>query len=458
MMTLASTKAPLFLGTMPGMTAAGRRSRVFQTIEKAIRKHSPARGRGAMSLTRGGAAALFFLVGAVLASGSSVGSAQAQDNATSPFRRGIGISHIMEWAPVDKAFPTRFLYPPFSYPVVRFTKELNELHRSGIDFVRFAVDPGPFLQWQGSRRDYLDQMLIARVRQIQSCGLSVIVDFHPSDMNPDYLANKIAEGAETPLFKEYVLLLARTAAALADLKSTGVALEIMNEPPPTTTLWRPMLNAAYTAVRQTAPELWLVLDGGDGGDLGGTTKLDGFGNDHNILFSFHYYRPWQFTHQGVAGMAAQYLTDVPYPARARPIEESIEATATTVANARLPDLEKQQAEAFARNRLESYGASAFDRTTIKQDFDKVAGWAREHSVPMQRVILGEFGAMNNEQRGLSTRQAERDHWFSDVREEAEAHGFTWAAWVYRGSPGFSLVKNPESPELDPEITKALGLE
>ena len=77
---------------------------------------------------------------------------------------------------------------------------------------------------------------------------------------------------------------------------------------------------------------------------------------------------------------------------------------------------------------------------------------------MQRVFLGEFGAMNNEQRGLVTRQGERVHWFSDVREETEAHGFAWAAWVYSGSVGFSLVKDPKSAELDPEITTARGLE
>ena len=255
-----------------------------------------------------------------------------------------------------------------------------------------------------------------------------------------------------------MLLLTRTAAALAALKSPGVALEIMNEPPPRTITWRPMLSAAYAAVRQSASQLWLVVDGGDGGDLSGTTKLDGFGNDPNILFSFHYYRPWQFTHQGMAGMAAQYLTDVPYPASARPIEESIEATAATIADTRLPASEKQQAESFARNRLESYRTSSFDRATIKQDFDKMSRWALEHSVPTQRVVLGEFGAMNSEQRGLMARPAERVHWFSDVREEAEAHGFAWSAWVYSGSVGFSLVKDSKSPELDPEITRALGLE
>jgi hypothetical protein len=55
-------------------------------------------------------------------------------------------------------------------------------------------------------------------------------------------------------------------------------------------------------------------------------------------------------------------------------------------------------------------------TRCVQDFDKMARWAREPGA----------GA--------------------------------WAAWAYSGSVGFSLVNDPESPELDPETTKALGLE
>ncbi|HUE37947.1 MAG TPA: cellulase family glycosylhydrolase, partial [Candidatus Binatia bacterium] len=191
------------------------------------------------------------------------------------------------------------------------------------------------MQWRDSRRDELDRMLIGKVRQILASDLAVIVDFHPSDMHPDYLGEKIAAGADAPLFKDYLRLLARTAAALDALRSPRVALEIMNEPPPRAHAWRPMLDAAYAAVRKAAPKLLLVLDGGEQGNLEGTTTLDGYDGDPNILFSFHYYRPWQFTHQGLAGMAAQYLTDVPYPARARPIEESLEATAATIARAKL---------------------------------------------------------------------------------------------------------------------------
>ena len=395
---------------------------------------------------------------ALVVAGLCVHAAQAQDVVKSGFRRGIGISHIMAWAPLEPAPSKSFVFPPFTYSESAFARELSVLRRVGFDFVRFAVDPGPFLQWQDSRRDYLDQMLISRIQLILSYDLSVIVDFHPSDMHPDYLAEKIAAGPDTPIFEGYLRLLARTGVLLNGLQSPRVALEIMNEPPPRAGVWRPMLDAAYSTIRKRAPDLLLVLDGGEQGNLQGTTTLDGRSQDSNILFSFHYYQPWQFTHQGLAGMAAQYLTDVPYPARARPMQESIEASAATIAATNLTASQKLQAKLTARNDLEGYRASSFDRSTIANDFDKMARWARDHSVPAHRVILGEFGAMNNEQRGLETRQPERLRWFSDVREEAEARGFAWAAWVHSGSIGFSLVKRDGSLELDPGIAQALGFE
>ncbi|MEJ0077569.1 MAG: cellulase family glycosylhydrolase [Alphaproteobacteria bacterium] len=372
------------------------------------------------------------------------------------FRRGIGISHIMAWAPLEPAPSKNFVFPPFTYPDATFARELKALRRTGFDFVRFAVDPGPFLQWQGERRDDLMQKLLGYVRLILSHDLSVIVDFHPSDMHPDYLGARIAAGPDAPLFKDYLRVLARTAASLNELQSSRVALEIMNEPPMRAPLWRPMRDAAYAAVRKAAPKLTLVLDGGEEGNLEGTIALDTYRDDPNILFSFHYYRPWQFTHQGMAGMAAQHLTDVPYPAHARPMRESIEATTAAIAAAKITPSELLQVKTKARQDLESYRASSFDRSHIARDFDKVARWARERSVPAHRVVLGEFGVMESAQRQGAARQADRLRWLSDVREEAETHGFVWAAWVHSGSIGFSLVERDGSTELDPGVLRALG--
>jgi hypothetical protein len=76
---------------------------------------------------------------------------------------------------------------------------------------------------------------------------------------------------------------------------------------------------------------------------------------------------------------------------------------------------------------------------------------------MDRVFLGEFGAIRQAGRLGGLRNAERARWLHDVRAEAEAHGFIWAAWVYRGSGGFSLVGDEEGIELDPAVIEALGL-
>jgi hypothetical protein len=66
--------------------------------------------------------------------------------------------------------------------------------------------------------------------------------------------------------------------------------------------------------------------------------------------------------------------------------------------------------------------------------------------------------MDSAQRAGAARQTDRLRWLSDVRGEAEAHGFAWAAWVHSGSLGFSLVERDGSTELDPGVLRALGFE
>ena len=180
--------------------------------------------------------------------------ADSTDIGTS-FRRGIGISHAMAWARIDSV--TRdFAFPPFSEPANALTgNELQSLRRTGFDFVRLAVDPGPFLQFQGRRRDALDDILIDCVSRILTARLSVVVDFHPSDLHPDYTARALTAGLDTPLYQSYLRMLERTARLLDRLHSRKVAIEPMNEPPRPPDVWQPMLEAAYAAVRRGSTNL-----------------------------------------------------------------------------------------------------------------------------------------------------------------------------------------------------------
>ncbi|HMK70309.1 MAG TPA: cellulase family glycosylhydrolase [Xanthobacteraceae bacterium] len=383
----------------------------------------------------------------------------AGDNAAS-FRRGIAISHAMAWARIEPGPARAFAFPPFSDQSNTLRRdELRTLRRAGFDFVRLAVDPGPFLQFHGAHRDALDDILLDRVTLILAAGLSVVVDFHPSDLHPDYTARALTAGLDTPVFRDYLRMLERTAGLLDRLHSKKVALELMNEPPIRAGAWQPILEAAYAAVRHRSTDLPLVIEGGDEATAADLVAIRTalFANDGALLFSFHYYDPYQFTHQGAPWNAARHLTDVPYPALARPLADSLDATAAAIAATDLEQDTKSSAYRDAQGRLESYRRSAFDRNTIAQKFDDIANWARAQGLPSARLMLGEFGARRTALQLDGRRAAERARWFRDVREEAETHGFGWAVWTYRGSGDFGLAGSETSDELEPGVATALGL-
>src|SRR5260370_21349481 len=91
-------------------------------------------------------------VAALVAAGLCVHAAQAQDVAKGGFRRGMGISHIMAWAPLEPAPSRSFVFPPFSNSETAFARELKAPPGVRFDFVPFPVHPRPFLHAQGLRR------------------------------------------------------------------------------------------------------------------------------------------------------------------------------------------------------------------------------------------------------------------------------------------------------------------
>jgi len=382
--------------------------------------------------------------------------ADSADIGTS-FRRGIGISHAMAWAPIDR-LTGDFVFPPFDPGNALTHDELQTLRRTGFDFVRLAVDPGPFLQLQGLRRDALDDILMDCVSRILAARLSVVVDFHPSDLHPDYTARALTAGLNTPLYQSYLRMLERTARLLDRLHSLKVAIEPMNEPPRPPDVWQPMLEAAYAAVRRGSTNLPVVLDGGQ--EASATALLAmrtaAFAQDPAVLFSFHYYDPYQFTHQGAPWNDARYLADVPYPALARPAADSLGATAGAIDATNLAEGEKSSAYRDAQRHLESYRRSGFDGNAIANSFAQIANWARSQGVAPNRVMLGEFGARKTDLQFFGSGAAERTQWFHDVREQAEAHGFGWAVWAYRGGGGFALARSDLSDDIGPAIAQALG--
>lgn len=386
------------------------------------------------------------------------------------FRRGVGIHSLLNWGTILPGRPGRYAVRPFADPGHELPDTLLQaVATAGFDFVRLTVDPGPFLQLTGADRDALDAHLVAAVGRLQHFGLAVLIDLHPNEQVAAYDAQTIIAGTDTPLFRAYVGLVRRIARLLAGLRRTDVAFELMNEPPygydpESRRRWQGMVETLHAAARAEAPEMLLVLTGTHGGDREGLEALDPAPfRGSRVLYSFHYYEPYDFTHQGVpepgmAGRYRQYLSRMPYPAASLPygvLEAGVRANidADTELNSAARLLVQRQASA----RIDTYLRAGADRGKIARDFEGVSDWARRNGIPGEQIFLGEFGATRTYDDHHGADPISYEGWIRDVRAEAEKRGFAWAVWALTGTGGMALVSTDGGTELDPGSLCALGL-
>jgi len=387
---------------------------------------------------------------------------------TSPFRRGVAVHNMLNWAAVS-ADRTRYVWPPFEGAAHSVPDELiGNIRRAGFDFVRLTVDPGPFLQFTGPQRDGLDRILVATVRRFLDRDLAVIVDFHPNEQVAAYAPVKLVQGIDDPLFRRYAEAVGRTARVLAALGSERIAIEPMNEPPygydpPTVRRWQAMMELLHRTVRREVPDLTVVLTGAHGGDRTGLLALDPhpFAGS-KVLYSFHYYEPHDFTHQGVETSQPnarhwRFLPGLPYPANALPKDEAWRRIEDNLLLADLSAGDRRQAMLETRRKFLAYLAEGFDRAHIVRDFDAVSAWADRNGIAPHSVLVGEFGVVRSYGRYRGADAVSRAAWLSDVRTEAERRSFGWAIWELKGYGGMAIVESDEATRLDGDTLRALGL-
>jgi len=156
--------------------------------------------------------------------------------------------------------------------------------------------------------------------------------------------------------------------------------------------------------------------------------------DRNVVYNFHCYEPFRFTHQGAtwAGDWVKGLKNAPYPS-------SPEAVAGVLAD--LPD-EK------ARENMIQYGKENWNAEKIDAVIARAAAWGKKKGVPL---TCNEFGVY----RKVAPTEA-RLRWIRDVRTALEKHHIGWAMWDYAG--GFSVVVEKDGRRVpDPATLESLGL-
>jgi endoglucanase len=237
-------------------------------------------------------ATLLFLSGALFAAETPKVKKQL------PFSKGINLPVWMEYG----RFNT-LLYGK---------KDFENIKSLGVEAVRVPVW---FDVWADKNNDYkLDpgcfEILDRAVNWCEQMGMYIIIDFH----------NDCSGASQTnPRIENVLLKIWPQIAEHYKKKSSFVIYEIMNEPhfesgntQADISKWGKVQGKVLDAIRAVDKKHSIIVGGGYWDSLDSMLKLP-FYKDDNLIYNFHDYTPFLFTHQGTSWTFSKRITNVPFP-------------------------------------------------------------------------------------------------------------------------------------------------
>ncbi|WKZ70849.1 MAG: cellulase family glycosylhydrolase [Melioribacteraceae bacterium] len=198
-------------------------------------------------------------------------------------------------------------------------------------------------------------------------------------------------------------------------RSNLIYYEILNEPHGIAdNTWNTIQQSVITAIREI-DSVHTIIVGPAGWNSYNNLKYMPVYEDDNLIYTFHFYDPFLFTHQGASWTDPSLvsLSGMPFPYNA----------------ANMPQLPNDLVGTWVEGAFNNYNN---DGTIgkVREMLDIAIDFKTERNVP---IFCGEFGVYipnsNNTDRVL---------WYNVVRNYLELNGIAWTTWDYHG--GFGLFK------------------
>ncbi len=335
-----------------------------------------------------------------------------------PFLRGFNLANWFENFSSVATLPFKL-----------YTREDFENIKSlGCDHVRVPVE---FFDGTGPAPGYtLDPLLFFLLDQVidwaEALGLYIIIDNHSWDPLVD----------TDPEIEDQLLAVWRQVADRYKNRSHLICYEILNEPHGISdSVWHAIQQKTIDAIRQFDDIHTIIVGPANWNHYDNLSLMPQF-TGGNLIYTFHFYDPYIFTHQGTTWGSPPMvnLVGVPYPYNV----------------ASMPGLPADLRGTWIEDRYHAYPDQGND-AWVRSQIDIAVQFMNERHVP---IWCGEFGA---HMPGSNT--ADRARWLRTVRTCFEDNNISWAHHEYRD--GFGIFE-PESHELfeydvNIPIIEALGL-
>jgi endoglucanase len=264
----------------------------------------------------------------------------------------------------------------------------------------------------------IDQIL----RLCHLYGFKVIICYHSGNLDD---SNYVSEN------QNVIFLWEKLAKKYFHQSADDLFFELYNEPPHMNPdIWKNAANDIIKAVRKIDKRRTFIAGASNYNsiyELSRMTPLD----DDNIIYTFHFYEPFFFTHQGADWVGDQVATTgVPFPYN--------EAT--------FPPLNPRAKNTSGQTNYTQYRTDGNEQS-VKDKLQIVKNWGIRYNVPL---LCGEYGAYNK-----YADQASRCRYIKAVRQTLKAMHMPGILWDYNSS--FSIFEGKPSLANLPDCMKdAIG--
>ena len=320
-------------------------------------------------------------------------------------------------------------YSPERLQTFTTPDDLALIAQMGFDHIRLSIDAAPLVEWQraGSETPFMTELDQA-VKTAVGDHLSVIVDIHPEDSYKFPLREGISS------VENFASLWPALATHYADTDPEHVFFEIMNEPEQEDPYrWQGIESVVAEAIREVAPKHTIIVAGAHWSGLEDLLQLEPIA-DPNVIYTFHDYEPFPFTHQG-----ATWTMNEVRPLRAMPYPSTPDDVSSNL---------NQEPSLAGQYFVEQYGLGRWDAERVERMIAFAARWSQLHHAP---VYCGEFGVLRD-----YAPPAMRAQWLHDMRVAFERNNVGWAMWDYQANFGVVTKVNGVTMP-DAQVLNALGL-
>ena len=369
---------------------------------------------------------IFILTGIIIASCVNTETSSYNDT------EDIQPEAALRSAPFSKGVNFSGWFESFSASGIPFSKyteqDFADLKSLGADVVRLPVKLHSMTQ--GEPHYTIDPLLFKfldiAVDWAEKYEIYIIIDNHSFDP-----VNGLQDNIDSILVPVWSQIARR-------YKDRGdyVIYEILNEPHGISDeRWGEVQGMVIQAIRSVDQRHAIIVGGTDFNSVGKLSAIPAY-SDPNLIYTFHFYDPYLFTHQGASWGGPPLLTPlagVPFPADRR----------------RMPRIPFALWGTWVASSLRNSYANDATYSKLSSTLDIAVAFSRERDVP---VFCGEFGVLMN-----NSRPEDRVRWYTFVSGALDRRNISRTSWDYYGGFGvFNSERGDFNSDLNIEIVSAMG--